>query len=557
MRLISHHSTNRPETVVFPPRQPNTEHVNVTTDTGVIVLVGANGSGKSRMGAWIESSLIQSGPVHRVSAQKVIELPKTITAESLSQSKFAFLYGHPELQKYINDLPNLYHMRLAHRWGQSPTSHTLNDFPRLLTYLFTEHSDVSSHYLELSQKTTTRVEPPQTRLQQVKRIWETALPHRTLEIGGFELYTELPERMVRYHASEMSDGERVIFYLAGECIAAEPGSIVIVDEPEIHIHRSIQSRLWSAIETARPDCIFVYLTHDLGFAATRTGATKIVVEAFDGAGWQWTQLPSLDDLPEIVMLEIVGSRKPILFCEGELNSLDYLVYSRVYPDYTVIPLGSCEHVIHATRSFESVPLLHNYRVIGIVDRDQRTVQEIESLEAHSVKVLQYSEIENLFLAPSVLGLIATELRLKSEEIVNGVIHSILMHIEKNQEQLILDIAASRFERIVNRCSLNRRNRTEFRQSSDSVRISLDTEALLLEAQSLVEQIIRDKDYIQAIQVYANKGLIRMISSDFGLASGSFPEYIMRILKQETNHQALVLAFQELLPKLPEPTIRLP
>ena len=72
-----------------------------------------------------------------------------------------------------------------------------------------------------------------------------------------------------YNAAEMSDGERVIFYLIGECLAAPDDAVIVIDEPEMHLHKSIQSDLWDAIEAERPDCLFVYLTHDVDFAASR------------------------------------------------------------------------------------------------------------------------------------------------------------------------------------------------------------------------------------------------------------------------------------------------
>ena len=59
-----------------------------------------------------------------------------------------------------------------------------------------------------------------------------------------------------YSASEMSDGERAVFYILGQVLSANEGSILIFDEPELHIHKSIISNLWDEIEKLRPDCSF-------------------------------------------------------------------------------------------------------------------------------------------------------------------------------------------------------------------------------------------------------------------------------------------------------------
>ena len=37
----------------------------------------------------------------------------------------------------------------------------------------------------------------------------------------------------------MSDGERAIFYFIGEVLCAKENSLIIIDEPENHLHKSI------------------------------------------------------------------------------------------------------------------------------------------------------------------------------------------------------------------------------------------------------------------------------------------------------------------------------
>ena len=147
-----------------------------------------------------------------------------------------------------------------------------------------------------------------------------------------------------YTASEMSDGERAIFYLIGQTLNAADDSVLIVDEPELHVHKSIMSKLWDDLEAARPDCSFVFITHDLEFAASRP-AQKFVIRDYDPAPrWTIQRVPEDSGFDEDVVTLILGSRKPVLFVEGELSSLDHAVYRGCYPDWTVIPRGSCEEV---------------------------------------------------------------------------------------------------------------------------------------------------------------------------------------------------------------------
>ena len=103
-----------------------------------------------------------------------------------------------------------------------------------------------------------------------------------------------------YPGSEMSDGERSIFYFLGQCLLAPSSAAIIIDEPEGHIHKAILGPLWDAIEKARPDCSFVYITHDLDFAVSRTTATHYFTHAYNHEPIQWDIdiLPQDTGLPE-------------------------------------------------------------------------------------------------------------------------------------------------------------------------------------------------------------------------------------------------------------------
>lgn len=79
----------------------------------------------------------------------------------------------------------------------------------------------------------------QTKFEKLEEIWNRILPQRKLEISGDNITASIPGSNKPYNASEMSDGERAIFYLIGQCLTAATDSLIIFDEPELHIHRSL------------------------------------------------------------------------------------------------------------------------------------------------------------------------------------------------------------------------------------------------------------------------------------------------------------------------------
>ena len=59
----------------------------------------------------------------------------------------------------------------------------------------------------------------------------------------------------RFSTAEMSDGERNALLLAAEVLTVPSDTLILIDEPEQHLHRSIVSPLLSGLFAKRPDCI--------------------------------------------------------------------------------------------------------------------------------------------------------------------------------------------------------------------------------------------------------------------------------------------------------------
>ena len=152
----------------------------------------------------------------------------------------------------------------------------LNDYEKLMVCLFSDESAVAMTFRNQEIQGRTTGEVPKTRLDSVRRIWHQVMPIRQLLTVDHKIQVTVNgSDQAVYNGSQMSDGERVTFYLIGQVVSAKPDSIIVIDEPELHLHKSIQATLWRAIMDARPDCLFVYMTHDVEFAASLAEAKKI------------------------------------------------------------------------------------------------------------------------------------------------------------------------------------------------------------------------------------------------------------------------------------------
>lgn len=254
-----------------------------------VVIIGANGSGKTRLGAWFEFTGGQQSIIHRVAAQRSLNLPDSVSSFPVVDAAFGFKYG---LDNYGYSPENFANLRTnearqgtqdfkrENKWRQQPATSQQNDYRSLLTLLFSEENEANSQ-IAAQVRAGQPVIAPNTKLQRIKRMWESVLPHRRLAFNANTISVQPvgPILSGAYKASDMSDGERVALYLMGQCLTAPANSIIVADEPEVHLHRVIQAPLWNTIEQERPDCLFVYLTHDLDFAALAPQLRKYGLKA--------------------------------------------------------------------------------------------------------------------------------------------------------------------------------------------------------------------------------------------------------------------------------------
>lgn len=499
----------------------------VTTKSSLL-LIGANGSGKTRLGTWIEMESAQKDNVHRISAQKSLAMPDNTTPISIEKAQKDLLYGYadtPEGQGIM--------YKTGHKWSNKPAITLLNDYQKLMIYLFSDHTEESAKYLAASKLTNDKVNTPTTRLDLVKQVWEKVLPHRELVIGGLRIQTKLKGTDDDlYNSSEMSDGERVIFYLIGQCLAAKENGIIVIDEPEIHLHKSVQAPLWREIQKLRADCLFVYLTHDVDFAASLQESEKIWLKSYDGKKWEWNLVESIDGLPEELLVEILGSRKPIVFIEGENGSFDTSLYCSLLNDFLVIPRGSCSQVIESTKALKNSPQLHHLKVYGLIDRDRRIDAEISALEANGIFTLQVAEVENLFCTKELLAIVSERLSRNKENDFNEVVKFVINRLESELETQISLRTVGEVKFRLNMFDDKAKGVDKLHSALTDLIESIDVNEIYKENKKLFEEIIETSDYDKLLKIYNRKSLSSQIGVLLGLKGGELPEFVVRIAKTD-------------------------
>ena len=521
--------------------------VDYTTESNSVIIVGANGAGKSKLGAWIEQKNFES--VHRVGAQRKLSFQENIPLKSYSEAEESVFYGKRVNGQALNSIMK---NRKSNRWHQNYTTVLIDDFDDVLSALLAINSNEEHNYVGFCKAAEKagiqKPEVPIMVIDKLKSIWDEVLQQRKLLMKDSKFYAVMKreEKGIPYSATEMSDGERSVLYFAAQILCMPSNKILIVDEPELHFHPSIMNRLWSALERCREDCLFIYITHDLQFASMHNHAEKIWIKEYDGQNWKLQKIES-ENLPEELLLEILGSRKNVIFVEGESNSYDTQLYTELYPNYLIVPCGGCSQVISRTKAFRNNPELHDCEVYGIIDRDFRSEHEIKKYKSKGIYTINVAEVENLFLVEELIKLMAEQFG----ENVDTAFHNVKQFVidVRFSNQINGQICESVVAEIKYRLSsaeISKADETKAKESLESVLSSIDYDQIKSEQEQKFQQVLNSGNYKEVLKVYNKKDLSKSIGHFLGIDNKYYCSKVISLLRG-SKHDEIVAALSPYLP----------
>lgn len=209
-----------------------------------------------------------------------------------------------------------------------------------------------------------------------------------------------------YSVAELSDGERNALLIAANVLTVAEGTLILIDEPERHLHRSIISPLLTLLFAKRRDCAFVVSTHDVMLPFDNPEARTLLIRGcnYDGSAvtaWDADIVPPESEIDDEIKRDILGARRKLLFIEGTERSLDKPLYSLIFPDISVIAKTSCRDVANAVFGIREAGTLHWLHAFGVIDNDGRTPADIDKLKMKGVYALSVHSVESIYYHPEI------------------------------------------------------------------------------------------------------------------------------------------------------------
>ncbi|WP_397568348.1 AAA family ATPase [Schlesneria sp. T3-172] len=358
-----------------------------------------------------------------------------------------------------------------------------------------------------------------------------------------------------YSIAKLSDGERNAILIAANVLTIPPGTLLLIDEPERHLHRSIVSPLLSLLLKERQDCAFVVSTHEpllpVDNPKSRVLLTRgCVYEGDSATSYDIDLLDSTDAIDDDLKRTILGERRKIVFVEGVEHSLDKPLYSLLFPNASIVAKASCRDVENAVVGIKGTSELHWVKPFGLVDNDSSEPERIADLQAKGVIPLNVYSVESIYFHPDVQRLVAE----KHATVIGGDVIEKLRHANDAAMQAIRQNAGHLSNRIAEKAARAQvfsllPKKGEIGAGRERT-VVLDFQKIAEEEATRLQTLIDASDFVGVLKRYPIRESPAIDAIVRTLSFANRAQYEAAVRKLLADNQEAVLRVHKLLGELP-------
>lgn len=456
--------------------------VNATT-----VIIGANGAGKS--------SLINELRKNSIDEMYVLPAQKLLYFVSNMHNRNGIIK-----EKYIQDLKkvnikydtiDLYPTDIANDFS--------NTFTKLITLLVKDYTNI------VTRRSRNEKDLPLTLWDRVEQIWNQIFPEIIFELEPDDRVVKVEKNGSKYSINGLSDGERCILFYIGNVLLAPENSYIIVDEPETFLNAAVYNELWDLLISERPDCQFIFASHNMDFVQSRTNATYIWCKKFEAPyDLDYQVLEETQEMPLSLLTEVSGTKKPILFCEGTKTSIDYQIYSKLFSDFCFVkPVQGHKQVIQHTKAYNNLQHLHGNTAYGIIDNDWMNESSIQVCKEQNIFVLPFNEVEMILVDEAVVkSCLHFDDDKEKQQKIKNLQQSIIESCKAKKDKIISIALKKRLDEFMESHLIEKSepNEHDAHVFLDGLSSKFDVDSTFNKINSIVEESLASSDFSRILKI---------------------------------------------------------
>ncbi len=379
--------------LLIPTTVPNTP-LNITIDVGeILFILGANGTGKSSLMQAFASA--GANNTRRITAHR----------QTWFRSGYPEFAGKQRADYESNVLGN--DQQTSSRWMDNYSDQR----PQMAIYDLVNSENVRARGIARAID----AKMPSEVVERAAKEGALSILNRLLILSNLDIVvsietngeiTAIRNKCNPYSIAKLSDGERNAILIAANVLTVPPGTLLLIDEPERHLHRSIVSPLLSLLLKERMDCAFLVSTHEPMLPIDNPHSKVLLTRACVYGGdtvisYDIDLLAKTDAIDDDLKRAILGERRKIVFVEGVEQSLDKPLYSLLFPNASIVAKANCREVESAVVGIKNTAELHWVKPFGLVDNDSSDPERIADLQLKSVTAISVYSVESIYYHPVV------------------------------------------------------------------------------------------------------------------------------------------------------------
>ena len=139
------------------------------------------------------------------------------------------------------------------------------------------------------------------------------------------------------------------------------------------------------------------------------------------------------------------------------SSLDLPLYRILFPNISVVPRGSCGEVEKTVLELMDFQEIHDVEAFGLIDRDDRSCEDIDELAQKGVFALEVYSVEALYYCSEAIAAVAHQQADSLGVDVNELVESVKQNVFemlRTRENIAKEMAARRCLRQIRKTTLS-------------------------------------------------------------------------------------------------------